>query len=169
MTDITPEELLDELESIDPPDVTSDHLHRWWTGLERARARITELEAENDETDKAHADEIAAHQETLLRIAELEQHVAALLEKNRKMEVIVRERTHRTKGCLCERCLEQEFYEAEVIAAMRADAERYRWVRDWFAVEDVERLEEIRGHVPHESESLRFDAAVDAARANQSP
>lgn len=45
------------------------------------------------------------------------------------------------------------------------DAERYRWLRDRLAIEDVERLEhEFLGYADEE-ESIKTDKAVDAALA----
>lgn len=37
-----------------------------------------------------------------------------------RLALIVRERTHRVGGCLCERCVEDEYQTAKVIAEIRA-------------------------------------------------
>jgi hypothetical protein len=59
-------------------------------------------------------------------------------------------------------------YIASLVAerdALAADAERYRWLRDRLAIEDVERLERDFWGTPDEAESLKTDAAIDAARS----
>lgn len=43
-----------------------------------------------------------------------------LQERVAKLELIVRARTHRTLGCLCERCAEGEYDTARVVEDLRA-------------------------------------------------
>jgi hypothetical protein len=48
---------------------------------------------------------------------------------------------------------------------LHRDAMRWRYARQFLAVEDVERWpEEMRGHQPDEAESLKADAAIDKLR-----
>ena len=49
------------------------------------------------------------------------------------------------------------------IAELEAGARRYRWLRDRLAIEDVERLERDYLGTHDEAESIKCDAAVDAA------
>ena len=55
------------------------------------------------------------------------------------------------------------------LAALRKDAERYRWLRDMLAVEDVARLVDEYAQwswcVTDPAESVKTDAAVDKAMA----
>ena len=46
--------------------------------------------------------------------------VAELRERFSRLALIVRERTHRVGGCLCERCVEDEYQTAKVAAELRA-------------------------------------------------
>jgi len=45
----------------------------------------------------------------------------------------------------------------------KRDAERYRWLRDRLAIEDIERIEREFFGTPEEHESVKTDAAVDSA------
>ena len=56
------------------------------------------------------------------RIAELER-------ENAELKTIVRARTHRENGCICEQCVADEYETAKVVEEVRKDAERYRWLR----------------------------------------
>jgi hypothetical protein len=49
------------------------------------------------------------------------------------------------------------------IEALEKDAERYRWLRDRLSIEDVEQLEREHWGETDEAESIKCDAAVDAA------
>lgn len=130
MPEITPEELR---EPIVRPDI--DVFHRLRKKLDSAAATIERLRVEKDGYASGFDTQHAEIERLQARIAELEQQVAALREKNRKMEIIVRERTHRKIGCLCERCLEHEFQVAELVAALRADAERYAFLLEILSFE----------------------------------
>lgn len=64
----------------------------------------------------------------------------------------------------CEGISTEALEDGEIIKLQR-DAERYRWLRDRLAIEDVERLEhEFLGYADEE-ESIKTDKAVDAAIA----
>lgn len=51
------------------------------------------------------------------------------------------------------------------VAELRADAERYRWLRNWIPASTVQHFSKIKGHAPEESESQKVDVAIDAARS----
>lgn len=50
-----------------------------------------------------------------------------------------------------------------VTADVAKDAERYRWLRDRLAIEDIDRLVSEFFGTPDEAESVKTDAAIDAA------
>lgn len=51
-------------------------------------------------------------------------------------------------------------------AELRKNDRRYRWLRDRLAIEDIQRLEsEAFGYPFDEAESVKTDAAIDAALA----
>lgn len=52
--------------------------------------------------------------------------------------------------------------------AAQLDAARWRYARQFLAIEDIEKWSEMRGHQPDENESARTDAAIDAARCRHS-
>lgn len=47
--------------------------------------------------------------------------------------------------------------------ALEEDAARYRWLRDRLAIEDIDRLVSEFFGTPDEAESVKTDAAIDAA------
>lgn len=62
-----------------------------------------------------------------------------------------------------------EIVGAECARAYKDDAERYRWLRDRLAIEDVESLHRDFWGTPDEAESVKTDAAIDAARESAIP
>ena len=54
--------------------------------------------------------------------------VAPILSENERLRTIVRVRTHRDKGCLCERCIADEYEQAAAIEKLEQELASYRSV-----------------------------------------
>src|SRR3990167_6821042 len=67
-------------------------------------------------------------------------------------------------GSLCNLC-QRAATALTAALADREDAERHRFARTIFAIEDVERAaEEAKGFTASDEENEKYDAAIDAAR-----